>query len=101
MIMKIAPRRGAGGTHRRRPALAEGERVGLGAGVEEADLEGVVGDAAGLADELIEPRLDDRAVAGLVGVGPVRRAGRLPVDERPEPDGRSWRGWSHHEVEVA
>ncbi len=40
-----------------RSGLAEGERVGLGAGVEERDLEGAVGDGAGLADELVQPLL--------------------------------------------
>src|SRR4029453_14696435 len=35
------------------PGLAEGEGGGPNAGVEEGDLEGVVGDRAGLADELV------------------------------------------------
>ena len=37
--------------------LAEGEHVGLGARVEEGDLEGAVGDRTGLADQLVQPRL--------------------------------------------
>ena len=36
-----------------KPDLAEGERVGLNAGIEEGDLEGAVGDRAGLPDELV------------------------------------------------
>ena len=37
--------------------LAERKRVGFSAGVEEGDLEGVLGDGTMLADELVEPRL--------------------------------------------
>jgi hypothetical protein len=36
------------------PDLAEGERIGLDVGIEEGDLEGAVGDGAGLPDELVE-----------------------------------------------
>src|SRR4029453_11747099 len=37
------------------PGLAEGEGVGLDAGVEEGDLEAAVADGAGLAEELVQP----------------------------------------------
>src|SRR5512132_4096185 len=51
--------------------LAEGEGVGLDTGVEEGDLQGAVGDRAGLAQELVQPRLGEGAVALLVEVGAV------------------------------
>jgi hypothetical protein len=35
--------------------LAEGEGVGLDAGIEEAELQGAVGDRAGLAEKLVSP----------------------------------------------
>src|SRR5215471_15305206 len=81
--------------------LAEGEAVGLGAGVEEGDLEGAVGDGAGLADELVGPLLCEGAVAVGAGVGPVRLAGWLTLDADAEPLGRSRCRRSHDEVEVA
>ena len=43
--------------------------------------------APGLTDELVEPRLHDRAVALLVDVEPVAGAPGLPVDQHPEPHG--------------
>src|SRR5260221_10464251 len=50
---------------------AEGKHVGLDSGLEERDLERVLLDAAGLTDELVEPRLGDDAVALLVDVDSV------------------------------
>ena len=55
--------------------LAEGEGVGLDAGVEEGDLEGALADRARLADELVEPRLGEDAVALVVDVAAVGAAG--------------------------
>jgi len=55
--------------------LAEGERVGLDLGVEEGDLEGTVGDGAGLADELVQSLFGDRTIALAVHVGAVCGAG--------------------------
>jgi drug/metabolite transporter (DMT)-like permease len=83
------------------PGLAEGERVGLGARDGERDLEGPVRNGAALADELVQPLFGQRAAALAVGVGPVRLARGLPVDEHAEPDGGSRRGRPHDEVEVA
>ena len=64
--------------------LAEGECVGLDAGIEEGDLEGAVGDGAGLADELVEPLFGHRSTALVVDIGPVRRTRRLSVDEHAD-----------------
>src|SRR6188472_155005 len=54
--------------------LAEGKRVGFSAGVEEGDLEGVLGDGTMLADELVQPRFDNRAVAVPINVNTLRRS---------------------------
>src|SRR5712691_5015827 len=83
------------------PDLSEGEAVGLSAWIAEGDLEGAVGDGAGLADELVHPLLREGAVAVGAGVGSVRLAGWLSVDTDAEPEGSSWCCWSHDEVEVA
>src|SRR6266498_2170050 len=80
-----------------RSGLAEGERVGLGARVEEGGLEGAVSDGAGLADELVHPLVRE----GAVDVGPVRLAGWLPVEQDAEPHRGCWCCWSHDQVEVA
>src|ERR1700730_18248373 len=81
--------------------LPEGERVRLDAGIKEGDLEGAVGDGAGLADELVYPLLREGAVAFAVDVGSVGLAGWLSVEE----DAESYRGsrgcWPRDEVEVA
>jgi len=68
------------------PMSAEGKCVGLHAGIEEPDLERVIGDNAALPDELIKRcrsrcpgrRIDIRAVAG---------AGWRAVDRDAESDG--------------
>jgi hypothetical protein len=60
--------------------LAEGEHVGLGARIDEGDLEGAVGDRAVLTDQLVEPRIGNRSVAWLVDVDatcPIRGVGCL------------------------
>jgi hypothetical protein len=66
--------------------LAEGEDVRAYAGVEERDPEGARGDRAVLADELVHPRLDQRAFAGLVEVEAVGVPGRLAVEADGESD---------------
>src|ERR687897_3743031 len=81
-------------------ALAEGEGVGQDAGVQEGDLEGALGDGAGLADELVQPGAGDRAVARLVDIGAVGGTWRLPVQQHPEPDRRARRGRSHDQGQV-
>jgi hypothetical protein len=83
------------------PDLPEGEGIGLGAGVGEGDLEGALDDGPVLPGELVQPLFGERAGAVLVQVGSVVRAGRLPVEEDPEPGGRSRRGRSHDQIEVA
>src|SRR3954452_19819811 len=67
--------------------LAEGEDVRAPARVEERDLEGALGGAATLADELVHPRLVDGALAELIYVEAVVEAGRLTVEEHGEADG--------------
>src|SRR5215471_4338679 len=62
------------------PGLAKGEAVGLSARVGEGDLEGAVGNGAGLTEELVCPLLREGAGAVSVGVGPVGLAGWLSVD---------------------
>jgi len=81
--------------------LAEGERVGLGARVEEGDLEGAVGNRAGLADELVQPLFGHHPAALVVDVGPVRRTRRLPVKQHPVSHRGSWCGRPHDQVQVA
>src|ERR1700730_4966823 len=83
------------------PHLPEGERVRLGAGIKEGNLEGAVGDGAGLADELVYPVLREGAVAVVVDVGSVGLAGRLSVDEDAVSEGGAWFRRCHDEVEVA
>jgi hypothetical protein len=61
--------------------------VRLNARIQEGDLEGAVGDGAGLADELVQPRLGHRAVALVVHISAVARSRRLPVDAHPAPYG--------------
>jgi hypothetical protein len=68
---------------------------------EERDLEGTVGDGAGLADELVQPLSGHRSVALVVNIGPVGRARRLPVEEHAEPHGRARYCRPHDHVEVA
>src|SRR6185503_5475655 len=61
--------------------LAERERVGLGVGREERDLQGPVAHRFALADELVHAALTERAVPGCVDVAAVMRARRLPVEQ--------------------
>ena len=66
-------------------ALAEGERADFDAGLKERDLRGPLADRPGLADELVQPLLGDRAMALAIDVDAVGGAGRLPVEEHLEP----------------
>src|SRR5271170_543183 len=83
------------------PGLTEGERVGLGAGVEERDLEGSLGDALALADELVQALLGEGAVAVFVEVEPVGGVRRLPVEEHLESHGGARYGRPQDHVQVA
>src|SRR3954466_12809196 len=65
--------------------LTEREGEGLRAGVEEGDLERALGDRAALADELIQPRLGDRARAVGVAAPRVVAPGRPPGDPYADP----------------
>jgi hypothetical protein len=71
----------------RRGVLAERKRVGFSAGVEEGDLEGVLGDRTLLADELVQPRFDASALALAVNVDAIGLVQRLPVQTYLEPYG--------------
>jgi hypothetical protein len=55
-------------------ALPERERVGLGAWLEERDLQGPLADRIVLADELVHAGVLEQAVSGLVDVDAVRKA---------------------------
>ena len=67
-------------------SLAECKGERLHARVEEFDFEGSIDDRRRLPDELIEPLFVDRAIAGLIDIQPMGRAGRLD-----NPD-----HWSHN-----
>jgi hypothetical protein len=67
----------------------------------EGGFEGVVGDGAGLAEELVEARLGEGAVALVVDVAAVGGARGLAVEAHPEPDGTAGRGRGHDQVQVA
>ena len=73
-------------TPRRVPSLAEGEHVGLDAWGVEPDLEAELRNRPGLSDELVHPRLGERARAGLVNVEPVRSTGRPPTSVASQPN---------------
>src|SRR5918995_5890169 len=83
------------------PDLAEGERVGLDLRIEEGNLEGAVGDGAGLPDELVQPLLGHRSVALVVNVDPMRRIRRLSVDEHAESHGRARYCRPHDQMKIA
>src|SRR3954453_20975902 len=81
--------------------LAEGEDVRAHARVEERDLEGALGGAATLADELVHPRLIDGAFAEHVDVESVVVPGRLTVEEHGETNRRARGRRREDQVEVA
>jgi hypothetical protein len=62
--------------------LAEGEGVGLDAGIQEGGRKGVVADRVGLAEELVQPGVADGAVALVVEVGAMSRARGLSMSTR-------------------
>src|SRR5690242_18034447 len=62
------------------PPSPEGEGVDLHTGIEEGDVEGALGDASLLADDLVEPLLLDDTTPSVVHVASVTGTGRLSVD---------------------
>ncbi len=83
------------------PGLPEGEGVDLGARVEEGDLEGALDDARRLPDELVQPLIDQGAVAFVVHVEPVRRPRRLAVEQNAVTHRAAGRRRTHDSVQVA
>src|SRR5690242_21811986 len=83
------------------PLLTEREAQRRGAGVEELDLERAVGDLPRLTDQLVQPRLRNRAVAFGVDVEAVRLARCRAAEPDAEPCGRAGRGRRQDEVQVA
>jgi hypothetical protein len=79
----------------------ERERKGLNTRVEKFDLEHAIRDRARLSDQLIETLFSCRADAFFVNVAAVSCAGRLPIEEHAEPHGRTSRGRSHDQVQIA
>src|SRR5215208_3831480 len=67
-------------------ALPECERVGMGAGLEEGDLQGPLADGVVLAHELVHAAVAKDAVAVRVDVHARRRARRLAVEQEVERD---------------
>ena len=84
----------------RHSVLAEGKHVSRNIGVEERDLEGVLGDGTLLTDELIEPLFDNRAVAIRIHVTPLRRSRRVAIEQHVESYGGSRDCWAHDDIEV-
>ena len=80
---------------------AEGESVGLHAGIEEFDFEGAIRDRAVLPDQLIEPLPIDGALAVGIGVGAMVGAGRGAVERHAEPDRFAVRGRAEHKMQIA
>ena len=78
----------------------KGERVGLGAGIEKADLERAVGDRAVLPDQLIKPLPVHDALAVGIHIGAMAVAGHFAVNRDPESDGLAICR-AEHEVEIA
>ena len=80
-------------------AEREGERRH--AGIEEFDLELSIDDRLRLSDQLIQPLVDNRAVAALVHVAAMSSTRRLPVNRHAETYGDALPRRSHDEVKVA
>src|SRR5262249_46094596 len=87
--------------HLSAPFSAEGESIGLHAGVEELDLEGPVRDRAALPDELVEPLPGHGSLAIGVDVGAMAVAGRGAVDGDAEAYRLAVRARSQDKMEVA
>jgi hypothetical protein len=73
----------------------------LNARIKKLDLEGVVRDAAALANELIKPMLVDDAAPVRIGVGAVISAWRRSIHGHAEPDLFSLICGSENEVQIA
>src|SRR5688572_18616296 len=84
-----------------RSDLTESEHVGLDTGSKERDLTRTVGDRSPLANQLIEPRLDQGSVALFVNVEPMSVAGRFAIDQHAERHGRTSLPLSQDEMDVA
>src|SRR4051812_7536668 len=65
-------------------SLSERERVGLGAGLEECDLQRPLADRGVLAHQLVQAALPEQAVPVLVYIHAVRRARSLAVEAHAE-----------------
>src|SRR5262249_6917335 len=79
-------------------AERKGER--LDAGGKELDLEPPIDDRHRLADQLIQPRLDHRAVAALVHVEAVSRARRPAVNRDAETNRAALARRPHHQMQI-
>ena len=83
-------------------SLAKREGESLHARIEELDLELSIDDRLWLPNQLIQPRIDHRAVAAVVHVEAVRRPGRLARQStRGNAQALPWPRWSHDEMQVA
>src|SRR4051812_16833639 len=80
--------------------LSECEDVGLGAWLEERDLERPLAHCVVRALELVHAAVPEQAVTVLVDVHAVRGAGSLSVDRHAEGD-RLPCSWREHEMRVA
>jgi hypothetical protein len=79
---------------------AEGEGVGVDAGIKKTDHEFAVAHFAGLPDELIEAMAGDDALAVGVNIDPMRIA-RIPaVDRHAEAHGLAVGGRAKHEMQI-
>src|SRR5262249_59182164 len=99
-LMRPAARTGPGRAWSKQ-ALAERERKDLDARTGKLDLDLAIDDGFGLPDQLVQALLRHRAVALLVDIGAVRRAGRLPVDQNAKSHRRARCGRAHDEMEIA
>src|SRR5258708_13144809 len=80
---------------------AEGECIGLHAGIEEFDLEAAVGDRTALPHELAHPLTPDDAIALGVDIGAMAVARRLAVDRHAKADRLAVRCGAEDEMQVA
>src|SRR5471030_1327767 len=80
---------------------AEGEGIGLGAGVQEFDAEGVVGHRAGLPHQLVQALAGDGAAAIGAGVAAMVLARRGAVDGDAEAHRFAISTGTEHQVQVA
>jgi len=83
------------------PRSAEGKCVGLHAGIEEPDLEGVIGDNAALPDELIKSLPGHDALAVGIDIRAVAGAGWRAVDRDAEADRLTVWPRSENQMQIA